>query len=105
MQSTGCTLIHEPVTQNEIAPLLSLPLAEIFPPPGDSISAKYEMDSPGGEDISRPLFEKVTPPPYKNVPKQKNVLNDFFINFMHSVEIFVAPTLGCPLPLPMAQSR
>jgi len=28
-------------------------------PFGDSISAKCEMDSPGGEDISRPLGKKV----------------------------------------------
>jgi len=29
--------------------------------PGDFISAKCEMDSPGGEDISRLLVEKVAP--------------------------------------------
>jgi len=36
-------------------------MAEMFLHPGESISAKFEMDSPGVEDISRPLVEKLAP--------------------------------------------
>jgi len=55
-------MVAVPVIRNEIAPFQSLPPVEIFPPPGDSISGKCEMDSwGGGEDIFRPLVEKVAP--------------------------------------------
>jgi len=35
------------------------------------------MDSPGGEDISRPLVEKVAP--HKNGPKRKQIVLNLFI--------------------------
>jgi len=66
-----------PVTRNGIAPLYSLPPAEMFPPPGDSISAECEMGSLGREDIFRPIVEKVAPL-IKMSRIEKSVLNDFF---------------------------
>jgi len=46
-------------TSAEGDPKRNRPLIES--PPEYSISAKCEMDSPVGEDISRPLIEKVAP--------------------------------------------
>jgi len=57
-------------------PKRNRPLIEFSPggnisSPGDSISAKCEMDSPGGRGYFSPL-RRESCPPHKNVPKRKN---------------------------------
>jgi len=63
----------------ESPPYRVSPRQECVPlPPGDSISAKCEMDSQGGKDIFLPLVEKVAPLIKMSRIEEKIEFNDFF---------------------------